>query len=312
MGKKDKIYIAGHKGLLGSAIKRKLEKEGYKNLVFRTHAELDLRNQKDTEDFFEKEKPDYVFMAAAKVGGIYANSNYKAEFLYDNLQMQNNLINSSYKSRVKKLLFIASNCMYPKDCPQPIKEECLLTGIPEPTNEAFAIAKIAGVKLCQYYNEQYGTNFISVVPCSLFGPNDNFDPNNSHFVAALIKKFYEARLSNKKEVILWGSGNPKREIMYVNDCTDACIFLMNNYNSSEPINIGVGKDMEIKEIAGIIKEIAEFNGKIIFDKTKPDGIIRKMLNSEKITALGWKPRMTLEQGLRETYRWFSENYENIK
>lgn len=300
MEKDSKIYIAGHNGLVGKSIENLLKKEGYKNILNRSHNELDLRNQRAVEDFFEEEKPEYVFDAAAKVGGIKANSERKAEFIYENLQIQNNIIHSSYKFGVKKLLFLASNCIYPKNCKQPMKEEFLLTGPPEPTNDAFAIAKIAGITMCQSYNSQYKQNFISVIPANLFGQNDNFDLENSHFVAALIRKFHEAKL-NKKDVILWGTGKPRREIMHVDDLADACLFLMQKYDSPEPINIGSGYDLSIKELAGIVKKISGFDGKIFFDETKPDGIKRKLLDSSKINSLGWKSKTSLDEGLKKTY-----------
>lgn len=308
MEKDSRVYIAGHGGLVGSAVRRFLEREGYTNLIFKTSSELDLRDQRATEDFFLREKPDYVIDAAAKVGGIYVNDEYRADFLYDNLQMQNNLIHSSHKFGVKKLLFIGSNCMYPKDCPQPMKEEYLLTGKPEPTNEAFAIAKIAGVKLCRFYNEQYRTNFISVIPASMFGPNDNFDTMGSHFVPALIKKFNEAKKQGKKEVVLWGSGNPRRELMYVDDFAEIAIFLMENYSSPEILNIGAGKDSSILEIARLVKRIAGFEGDISFDESKPDGAMRKLLDVGKMRSLGIEPKSGLEESLNRTYEWFTRFY----
>lgn len=308
MEKNSKIYIAGHRGLVGSSIKRKLEKEEYKNLIFKKHSELDLTDQKATQEYFLREKPDYVFDAAAKVGGIYANNTYKADFIYENLQIQNNIIHSSYKVGVKKLLFMGSNCIYPRDCPQPMKEEHLLSGKLEPTNEGYALAKIAGIKMCQFYNEQYGTDFISIIPPNLFGPNDNFDAMNSHFVPALIRKFHEAKKEGRKEVVLWGSGNPKRELMHVDDLADAAVFLMKNYNSSEPINIGTGEDMSIKDIAGLVKKVVGFEGEIIFDKKNPDGMPRKLLDSSKINSLGWEPKTSIEEGLEKTYKWFIEFY----
>jgi len=307
MEKNSKIYIAGHTGLVGSSIKRILEKEGYKNLIFKTSSELDLKDKIATEKFFLKENPEYVFDAAARVGGIKANSEKKADFIYENLQIQNNIIHSSYKFGVKKLLFLASNCIYPKHCKQPIKEEFLLTGPPEPTNDAFAIAKIAGITMCQAYNDQYKQNFISVIPANLFGPNDNFDKENSHFVAALIRKFHESKL-NKQNVTLWGTGKPKREIMHVDDIADACLFLMQKYDSPEPINVGLGYDFSIKDISELIKKIVGFDKKIIFDETKHDGIKRKLLDSGKINTLGWNPKINLEDGLKETYEWFVEKY----
>lgn len=307
MEKNSKIYIAGHTGLVGSSIKRTLETEGYKNLIFKTSSELDLKDQKTTEGFFSREEPEYVFDAAAKVGGIKANSERKADFIYENLQIQNNIINSSYKFGVKKLLFLASNCIYPKNCKQPMKEKFILMGPPEPTNDAFAIAKIAGIAMCQAYNSQYGQNFISVIPPNLFGQNDNFDLENSHFVAALIRKFCESKL-NKRDVTLWGTGEPRREIMYVDDLANACLFLMQKYDSPEPINVGLGYDFSIKEISGLIKKIAGFDGKVVFDRTKPNGIKRKLLDSSKIDVLGWNPKINLEDGLKETYEWFVKKY----
>ena len=307
MDKGSKIYIAGHTGLVGSAIKRCLEEKGYNNLIFRTSKELDLRDQKYVEEFFRKEKPEYVFNAAARVGGIIANKEKKAEFIYDNIQIQSNIIHFSWKYGVKKLLFFGSNCMYPKNSPQPIKEESFLTGAPELTNDAYSVAKIAGVKMCQSYNEQYKTNFICVVPASLFGPNDNFDLNDSHFVPAFIRKFHEAKIKGDKKIILWGSGKPRREIMYVDNLADACLFLMDNYNSSELINIGTGEDFEIREIAEILREITGFKGGIEYDISKPDGVMRKLLDSSKIESLGWKPKTEAIDGLKKTYEWFQEN-----
>ncbi|MEM0465185.1 MAG: GDP-L-fucose synthase [Candidatus Pacearchaeota archaeon] len=307
MEKTSKIYIAGHKGLVGSAIKKLLEKEGYNNIICKTSEELDLRNQKKTEEFFRKEKPEYVFLAAAKVGGIKANIEKKAEFIYDNLMIETNVIHYSWKYKVKKLLFFGSNCMYPKECPQPIREEYFLTGLLEPTNDAYAVAKIAGVKLCQSYNSQYGTNFICAVPCSIFGENDNFDLNDSHFVPALIKKFHEAKIKKIDKVLLWGSGKPRREIMYSEDIASASLFLMKNYNSSEIINVGVNIDLEVREIAEIIKEIVNYSGNIIFDSSKPDGMMKKLLDSSKINSIGWKPNINLKEGLKKTYNWYLEN-----
>ena len=307
MEKDAKIYISGHAGLVGSAIKRKLEAEGYMNLVFKSHSELDLTRQKETEDFFMKEKPDYVFNAAARVGGISENINFPADFILENLQIQTNIINSAYKSGVKKLMFIGSNCIYPRECKQPMKEEYFLTGKLEPTNEAFAAAKIAGIEMCQAYNKQHNTNFISVIPASLFGENDDYDAMNSHFVPALIRKFHEAKKNNAKEVVLWGSVNPRRELMYADDFADAALFLMNNYDSSEPINVGDGEDRSIKEIAERIKRIVRFEGEIAFDASMPDGMMQKLLDSSKINSLGWKARTGIEEGIRNTYGWFVEN-----
>lgn len=304
MKKTSKIYIAGHNGMVGSAIKRKLMSQGFTNLITRTHSELDLTNQKAVNEFFEKEKPKYVFLAAAKVGGILANSTYPAEFLYDNLMMETNIIHAAYKNNVKKLLFLGSSCIYPKMAPQPIKEEHLLTGPLEKTNEAYAIAKIAGLRLCKHYNEQYNTNFISVMPTNLYGPNDNYDLKNSHVMAALIRKVYEAKINNKKEVEIWGTGTPKREFLHVDDLADAVIYLMQNHNAKDIgdfVNIGSGKDITIQELAEIIKEIAGFKGSIIYDTSKPDGTPRKLLDVSKLTRLGWKSKISLQEGIKKVY-----------
>lgn len=304
MDKHSKIYIAGHNGMVGSAIKRKLEGQSYKNIIFRSSSELNLGNQKATGEFFQREKPEYVFDAAAKVGGINANNTYRAEFVYENLQMQNNLIHFSYKHGVKKLLFLASNCIYPKNCPQPIKEPYLLSGYLEPTNQPFAVAKIAGIEMCQSYNKQYGTNFISAAPANSYGPNDNYNISDSHLIPALILRFHEAKINNKDEVVIWGTGKPRREAMYVDDLADACIFLMQKYDSSEIVNVGTGKDMTVKEIAKFIKEAVGFNGKMVFDATKPDGAMRKLLDVSKINSLGWKSKTDFEEGIKSTYHWF--------
>ena len=306
MEKDSKVYIAGHKGLLGSSLLRNLKKEGYNNLVFRTRGELDLRDQAATDDFFKEEKPDYVFLAAARVGGIKANIDYPGEFIYDNLQIQVNVIKSSQKNNVKKLVNFGSNCIYPVSAPQPFKECYLLTGPVEPTNEPYAVAKLAGIKLCQAFNKQYGTEFISVIPASLFGPNDNFDPEKSHLVPAMIRKFHMGKKKGE-DVTLWGTGKPRREIMYVDDAAEACIYLMKNYTDSTPINVGFGYDFSITEIADIIKKVIGFHGGIGFDTSKPDGIEAKLLDSKKINELGWKPKVSLEKGVQKTYRWFLEN-----
>jgi len=305
MNKNSKIYIAGHKGLVGSAITRLLQKEGYKNLILKTRQELDLLNQQAVSDLFKKEKPEYVFLAAAKVGGIMANKTFPADFIYENLVIQANIMHNAYLNKVKKLLFIGSSCIYPKLTPQPIKEEYLLSGALETSNKPYAVAKIAGIITCQSYNKQYGTNFISVMPTNLYGPNDNFDLQNSHVLPALIRKFHEAKASGQKEIILWGSGSPKREFLYVDDLAEACLFLMKNYNSSEIINIGTGEDLPIKDLAEKIKEIAGYDGKIVWDKSKLDGTPRKLLDVSKITKLGWKHKIELENGLKLTYEWFS-------
>ncbi len=300
MNKNTKIYISGHRGMVGSAIRRKLEAEGYSNLVFRTSSQLDLRDQYAVKSFFESEKPEYVFLAAAKVGGIMANSRYKADFLYDNLIIQTNVIHESYKSGVKKLLFLGSSCIYPKHCLQPMKEEYLLTGPLEETNDAYAIAKISGIKMCQAYREQYGCNFISVMPTNLYGPNDNYDLENSHVLPALIRKFHEAKVENKPSVTIWGTGSPLREFLHADDLADACLFLMNNYDEADHINVGVSKEISIKNLALLIKDKVGFEGKLEFDTSKPDGTPRKMMDSSKIYSLGWKPSITLDEGLTRT------------
>jgi GDP-L-fucose synthase len=302
MDKKDKIYIAGHRGMVGSAIHRRLKKEGFENFVFRTSDELDLRNQQAVADFFAKEKPGYVFLAAAKVGGILANNTYRAEFLYDNLMIQSNVIENSYKNGVKKLLFLGSSCIYPKLAPQPLKEEYLLTGLLEHTNEPYAIAKIAGIKMCDAYRSQYGCNFISVLPTNLYGPNDNYDLNTSHALPALLRKFHEAKMKNDPEVVVWGSGSPRREFLHADDMADACVFLMKNYNGPGVINIGIGVDISIKELAGMIKDIVGYNGKIVFDASKPDGTPRKLMDISKLSALSWKASINLNEGITQVYK----------
>ncbi|MCF7800144.1 GDP-L-fucose synthase [Candidatus Babeliales bacterium] len=309
-----KIYLAGHDGLVGSNILRELQTLGYKNIITKDFKDLDLRNQQETEDFFEKEKPEYVFLAAAKVGGILANSTYKAEFIYDNLMIASNVIHASYKFGVKKLLNLGSSCIYPKFAPQPLKEEYLLSGYLESTNEPYAMAKIAAIKMCRYYNEQYGTNFISVMPTNLYGPGDNFDLNNSHVLPALIRKFHEAKNLQKDKVIIWGTGSVYREFMHVYDLTQAVIFLMQNYNYSdigEIINIGTGQDISIKELALLIKEIIKFNGQIEFDTTKPDGTPKKLLDVSKINKLGWQYKISLKDGVKQAYQNFLD-LEKIK
>lgn len=307
MDKKSKIYLAGHRGLVGSAIKRKLESKGYSNLIFRTHGELDLTNQQAVNEFFEREKPEYVFLAAAKVGGILANNTYPAEFIYENLMIEANIIHASYRNGVKKLLFLGSSCIYPKLAPQPLKEEYLLTGPLEETNEAYAIAKIAGIRLCKHYNQQYGTNFISVMPTNLYGPNDNFDLETSHVMPALIRKFHEAKVKNEPEVVIWGTGKPLREFMHVDDMADACVYLMGKYNTGdigEFVNIGVGKDITIGELSEVIKEIVGFEGTIRKDLSKPDGTPQKLLDIAKLSSLGWKAKISLRDGIEQTYEWY--------
>lgn len=302
-----KIYIAGHKGLVGSAILRKLKSLGYSNFVYKTKDELDLERQIEVEDFFKREKPEYVFLAAALVGGIYANNIYPADFIYDNLIIQTNVIQSAYKNQVKKLLFLGSSCIYPKHTSQPIKEEHLLDGKLEPTNEPYAVAKIAGIKLCQSYNRQYNTNYISVMPTNLYGENDNFDLQNSHVLPAMIRKFHDAKISRSPAVTIWGTGKPRREFMHVDDLADACVFLMKNYNSGEIINIGTGEDVSILEAASLIKRTVKYDGKIVFDGSKPDGSPRKLLDVSKINKLGWKAKIKLEDGIRMTYEWYCRN-----
>ena len=309
MEKNSKIYIAGHKGLVGSAIVRELKKKGYRNIIGKTHKELDLMNSVAVEEFFKEEKPEYVFLAAAKVGGIYANSTYPADFIYENLQIQNNVIGNAYKYGVKKLMFLGSSCIYPKMCPQPIKEEYLLSGYLEETNEAYALAKISGLKMCQYFNKQYGTNFISVMPTNLYGPYDNFHPENSHVMPALIRRFHEAKVSGVKEVVVWGSGTPLREFLYSEDMADACIYLMENYQGNDFFNIGTGKEITIKGLAELIKEVVGYEGEIVWDSTKPDGTPRKLLDVSRLEKVGWKYKMELKDGIREAYKWFMENVD---
>jgi len=307
--KESKIYIAGHKGLVGSALVRRLELEGFNNLLTKTKDELDLTCQKAVEDFFKMEKPDYVFLAAAKVGGIHANNTFKGQFIYENLQIQNNIVHFSHISGVKKLLFLGSSCIYPKFAFQPMKEEYLLAGELEETNEPYAIAKIAGIKMCQAYNNQYGANFISVMPTNLYGINDNFDLNNSHVLPALIRKFYEAKKTGSNTVTVWGTGQPKREFLFVDDLTDACVFLMNNYNGSEIVNIGTGEDISIRELAELIKQEVNYKGEIVFDTTKPDGTPRKLLDVSRLSSIGWKYKTSLKEGIRQTLAWYEKQIE---
>jgi GDP-L-fucose synthase len=302
--KNAKIYVAGHRGMVGSAILRKLQAEGYTNLLFRSSQELDLRNQQAVADFFAAEKPDYVFLAAAKVGGIVANNTYRADFLYENLAIQNNVIHQAYLHGVKKLLFLGSSCIYPKLAPQPLKEEYLLTGLLEPTNEPYAIAKIAGIKLCDAYRDQYGCNFISVMPTNLYGYNDNYHPENSHVLPALIRKFHEAKTSGAASVTVWGTGSPLREFLFADDLADACYFLMQEYNEAGLVNIGTGIDLSIKDLALLIKEVVGFTGDLVFDTSKPDGTPRKLLDVSKLHTLGWKHRIALQEGLALAYQDF--------
>lgn len=304
MDKTSKIYVAGHRGLVGSALVRKLQSKGYTNLTYRTHSELDLTDQAAVERFFEEEKPEYVFLAAAKVGGIHANNTYPADFIMENELIQCNVIRSSYKHKVKKLMFLGSSCIYPRDCPQPIKEEYLLTGPLEKTNEAYALAKISGLKMCQYFNQQYGTNYISVMPTNLYGPNDNFDLENSHVLPALMRKIHEAKVEEKPYVEVWGSGKPLREFLHVDDMADACVFLMETYEGNEFFNVGTGQDVSIRELAELIKEAVGYEGELRFDSTKPDGTPRKLLDVSQLEEAGWKYRVDLRDGVMSTYEWY--------
>lgn len=308
MEKTSKIYVAGHKGLVGSAIVRSLSKAGYTNIVTRTREKLDLLNQTAVADFFTTEKPDYVFLAAAKVGGIMANKNFPADFIFQNLQIQNNIIDSAYKNNVKKLLFLGSSCIYPKLAPQPIKEEYLLTGSLEPSNDAYALAKISGIKMCQSYNTQYGTNFISVMPTNLYGENDNFDLETSHVLPAMIRKFEDAKNTGAPSVTMWGSGTPMREFLYVDDLAEACLHIINTYNDSSIVNIGTGEDVTIKELAETIAKTVGYEGEIKWDTTKPDGTPRKLLDVSKLHGLGFKHKTSLEDGIKLTYEWYLKNY----
>ncbi|MCW3090848.1 MAG: NAD-dependent epimerase/dehydratase [Ferruginibacter sp.] len=309
MNPTDKIYVAGHRGLVGSAILRLLTRRGYSNIITRTSKELDLREHGPVKEFFETEKPQYVILAAAKVGGIYANNTYPAEFIYDNLAVQNNVIHEAYRAGVTKLLFLGSSCIYPKNALQPIREEYLLTGALEPTNEAYAIAKIAGIKMCEYYHKQYGCRFISAMPTNLYGPGDNYDLQNSHVLPALVRKFHEAKMNKADNVTIWGTGSPRREFLHVDDMAEACYFLMQEYDHPEIVNIGLGADHTIAEMAMIIKSITGFEGKLVFDDGKPDGTPRKLLNVDRINALGWSASIDLEDGIRTTYEDFTANYD---
>lgn len=308
--KDTKIYIAGHTGLIGKTVFNRFTHEGYTNIIVRTHGELDLTHQSEVEKFFQKEKPEFVILAAAKVGGIHANITYPAEFLYDNLYIQTNVIHSSFKAKVKKLLFFGSACSYPRDCPQPMKEEYLLSGYLEPTNEAYAIAKIAGIKMCQAYAKEYGVNFICALPTNTYGPGDNFSHKDSHVIPALLRRFHKAKITSKETVNIWGTGKILREFIYVEDVADACLFLMQNYNNPEVINVGLGKDVSIKELAYLVKKVTGFSGEITFDTSKPDGMPRKLLDVSKINKLGWQAKISLEEGLKKTYKWYISNIEN--
>ncbi len=304
-----KIYVAGHRGLVGSAIVRNLEEKGYTNIIYRTHKELDLTNQEEVRAFFEQEKPEYVFLAAAKVGGIHANNTYPADFIYDNLMIQNNVIKAAHDFEVKKLLFLGSTCIYPKMAPQPIKEDYLLTGSLEETNEAYAVAKIAGLEMCKFFKRQYGDNFISCMPTNLYGPNDNFDLKNSHVLPALIRKFHEAKVNNSEVVEVWGTGTPLREFLYVDDMADACVFLMENYDGEQHVNIGTGEEVSIKELAETVKEVVGFEGELVFNTDMPDGTPRKLTTVDKLHGLGWKHKVSLNEGIKLAYNWFLENYK---
>ena len=304
MEKESKIYVAGHRGMVGSAIVRKLTSLGYTNLLTRTSSELDLRNQQNVADFFEVEKPEYVFLAAAKVGGIVANNTYRADFLYENLAIQNNIIHGSYVNKVKKLMFLGSSCIYPKLAPQPLKESYLLSGYLEPTNEPYAIAKIAGIKMCEAYRAQYGCNFISVMPTNLYGTNDNYDLVNSHVLPAMIRKFHEAKEKDASEMTLWGTGSPMREFLHADDLAEACLFLMENYNESELVNIGTGEDVTIKNLAALVKQVIGFQGEIVWETAKPDGTPRKLMDVSKLHGLGWHHKIALEDGIKLAYQDF--------
>lgn len=309
MDKNSKIYIAGHRGLVGSAIVRNLESKGFNNIICRTHKELDLTNQVEVREFFEKERPEYVFLAAAKVGGINANNVYPADFIYDNLMIQNNVIKAAHDFNVTKLLFLGSTCIYPKMAPQPIREDYLLTGALEETNEAYAVAKIAGLEMCKFFKRQYGDNFISCMPTNLYGPNDNFDLKSSHVMPALIRKFHEAKVSNSEVVEIWGTGTPLREFLYVDDMADACVFLMENYDGEQHVNIGTGVEVSIRELAENIKEVVGFKGELVFNTDMPDGTPRKLTTVEKLNGLGWKHDIELTKGIGLAYNWFLEKHK---
>ena len=312
MNQNSKIYIPGHRGMAGSAIHHNLKSKGYTNIITRTHSELDLTNQQAVNNFFETERPEYVFLAAAKVGGILANSTYPAEFIYDNIMIEANVIHAAYTYGVKKLLFLGSSCIYPRLAPQPLKEEYLLTGELEVTNEAYAVAKIAGIRMCKHYNQQYGTNSISVMPTNLYGPGDNYDHETSHVMAALIRKFHDAMVNNEPQVVVWGTGAPRREFLYVDDMADACVYLMENYDAAdigEFVNIGVGEDLTIRELAELIKDIVGYKGEIVYDTTKPDGTPQKLLDVSRLHGLGWDARISLRDGIGQAYEWYKEHLQ---
>lgn len=304
-----KIYVAGHRGLVGHAIMRQLESQGFTNLITRTHQELDLLDTHAVAQFFDQERPDYVFLAAAKVGGIGANASHSAEFYYQNSMIQNNVIHQAYLHSVKKLLFLGSSCIYPRLAPQPMREDCLLSGPLESTNEAYALAKIGGLKMCQYYNRQYGTRFISCMPTNLYGPGDNFDLESSHVLPALIRKFYEAKSRGEQQVVIWGTGEPTREFLYIDDMAAACVFLMEQYEGDETVNIGTGEEISIKALAERLKKISDFSGDIVFDTTRPDGTPRKVNDNRKLFAMGWLPQVTLDEGIQKTYNWYKQSIE---
>ena len=310
MKSNSRIYVAGHRGLVGSAIIRSLKQRGFENLITRTHAELELMDAVAVKDFFEQAKPEYVFLAAAKVGGIHANSTYPADFMRENLIVQTNVIHESWRQGVVKLLFLGSSCIYPKLCPQPIKEEYLLSGELEKTNDAYALAKIAGIKTCQSYNQQHGTHFISAMPTNLYGVNDNFHPENSHVLPALIRRFHEAKLANVESISIWGTGTSRREFLHSDDLADAVLFLMENYDDSEIVNVGCGKDQTVKELAETIQEVVGYTGHLKFDSTRPDGTPQKILDISKINSLGWKPTISLREGLKQVYQWYTEQYHS--
>ncbi|MCG7985715.1 MAG: GDP-L-fucose synthase [Candidatus Thiodiazotropha lotti] len=312
MEKHSRIYVAGHRGLVGAAVIQSLKKGGWTNLLVRTHDELDLTDQSKVQNFFLTEKPEYVFLAAAKVGGIHANNSYPVDFIVDNLSIELNVISAAYTHGVKRLMFLGSSCIYPKHCFQPIKEEYLLTGSLEPTNEPYAIAKISGIKMCQSYNRQYGTDFVSVMPTNLYGPNDNFDLESSHVLPALIRKFHEAKEQGDENVTIWGTGKPRREFLYVEDMADACIYIMNKQGFNDVVNIGVGEDITIGDLARLVGEVVGFEGNLIFDKNKPDGTPQKLLDVTRLSSLGWQAQTSLKDGIQATYQWFLDNQTNIR
>jgi GDP-L-fucose synthase len=305
--KHSKIYVAGHRGMVGSAVVRRLQAEGCENLVLHGKSELDLTRQADVEEFFQQEKPEFVFVAAARVGGILANNTYRAEFIYTNLAIQNNVIHGAWQAGVKGLLFFSSSCVYPRACPQPMKEEHLFSGVLEPTNEPYAVAKLAGMSMCRAYRDQYSANFMAVIPTNLYGPNDNYDPQQSHLMAALLRKFHEAKVSGQKQVVLWGTGAPRRELMYVDDAVDAALFVLQNYSGKDPINIGVGADLTIREIAEVVKRTVGYEGEVIFDSSKPDGAPRKLVDTARLAGLGWEPKTSLEDGVGKAYAWYLQS-----